>query len=106
LAKDYLFMDRKSFKYFVLILLIVFLPMQSCRSASKAARAQKQYEKKSEQRKKEGEKALINAKKRHHKMQGKEGRKRMEQTRRKSQRLNKNKKEPFYIRWFAGSGRR
>jgi Flp pilus assembly protein TadB len=93
-------MFRKSFKYILLIFLVVLLPLGSCGTKQKAVKAQKQFDKRMEQRKREGEKALKAGKERHYQIQEKDVQDRMKETRRKSQRLGKNKKEPFYNRWY------
>jgi len=90
----------KSLRYYVLLLLVIILPLGSCGPKYKTAKAHKQTEKRLEQRRKEGDRALSNGKKRHNSVQTKETRKRMKQTRKQSQRLNKSGKVPFYQRWY------
>lgn len=94
-------MFNRSSRYYLLLFLLVFLPLSSCGPKYKAARSQRQMEKRMEQRKKEGERALNQGRTRHMQMQSPETRQRMKETRRKSDRLlNNQKRRPFYIRWY------
>jgi hypothetical protein len=95
-----------SIRYYLLVFFVVLLPLGACGPKYKAAKSRKQLEKKMEQRRLQGEKALLEGQKRHQKLQGPDARKRMKETKRKSDRLNKKRKEPFYIRWFTSSQRR
>jgi hypothetical protein len=90
----------RSIRYYAIIGLIILLPFSSCGPKYKAAKARKQTEKKLEQRKLEGERALQQGHQRHQNVQSKETRKRMKQTRKQSERLNKTRKIPFYKRWY------
>jgi len=101
-------MVKKTFRYHLLIFLLVFLPVTSCGPKYKAARTQRQHEKRAEERRKEGERAMRQAQKRHIQMQSPETRQRMQQTRGKSNRLiNNPRNKPFYVRWYnAIRGRR
>jgi hypothetical protein len=92
--------QRKSLKHYVTIILLLFLPLVSCGPQYKAAKEQRQQEKRIEERRIAGERSLNEGKKRHLQTQSRETRKRMKQSRRQSERLNKNKKIPFYKRWF------
>jgi len=92
--------QRKSFKYYVTIALLLFLPLMSCGPQYKAAKEQRQQEKRIEERRVAGERTLNDGKKRHLQTQSRETRKRMKQSRRQSERLNKNKRIPFYKRWY------
>lgn len=94
-------MFNKSFRYYLLLFLLVFLPLTSCGPKYKAAKSQRQMEKRTEQRRKEGERALNQGRARHVQMQSPETRQRMKETRKKSDRLLNNKKrKPFYVRWY------
>jgi hypothetical protein len=99
-------MFKKSIKYYFLIFLVVLLPLSACGPKYKAAKSRRQLEKRMEQRRLQGENALREGQKRHYKIQGRDAQKRMKETRKKSDRLNKKRKDPFYIRWFTSSGRR
>ncbi len=99
-------MVKKTIKYYILFFLVVLLPLGSCGPKYKAAKAQRQMEKRIEQRRQDGERALLKGKERHQRIQGPEVRKRMKETRRKSDRLNQKRREPFYIRWFYAIRRR
>jgi hypothetical protein len=89
-----------SLRYYVLLVFIFLLPLGSCGPKYKTAKAHKQTEKRLEQRRKEGDRALLEGRKRHQTVQSKETRKRMKQTRKQSQGLNKSRKVPFYQRWY------
>ncbi|MBW6480744.1 MAG: hypothetical protein K0B37_15045 [Bacteroidales bacterium] len=94
-------MVRISFRYHILIYLLVLLPVTSCGPNYKVARTERQYEKRAEERRKEGERAMRQAKKRHVQMQSPETRQRMKQSRSKSNRMiNNPRNKPFYVRWF------
>ncbi len=96
----------KSFRYYTVIALILLLPLSSCGPQYKAARAERQTERKAEKRRIEGEKAMQRAKEKHVKSQSKDTRKRMKETRKRSERLNKHRKPPFYVRWYNAIFRR
>ncbi len=91
---------NKSIGYYVIISLLILLPLSSCGPNYKATRAQRQTERQQEQRRQEGERTLLRGKKQHINAQSRETRKRMKQTRRHSQRLNNNRRIPFYKRWL------
>ncbi|MFN3554720.1 MAG: hypothetical protein ACK4VN_02015 [Bacteroidales bacterium] len=94
-------MPNRSYRYYLLIFLVLLLPLGSCGPKYKAAKAQRQLEKRMEQRRKEGERAMSQARQRHQNVQSPETRKRMKETRKKSDRLlNNNRKKPFYQRWY------
>ncbi len=98
--------QSKSLRYYVIIALLLLLPLSSCGPQYKAARTERQTEKKKEKRRMEGEKAMQKAKEDHIKAQSKDTRKRMKETRRKSRRVNNYRKEPFYERWYKAIFRR
>lgn len=91
---------NKSIGYYVIISLLILLPLSSCGPTYKAARTQRQTERRLDQRKQEGERTLLQGQKQHINAQSRETRKRMKQTRRHSQRLNNNRRIPFYKRWY------
>lgn len=61
---------------------------------------EKRLEKKKEEREKGNEKAKQEGLDRHESIQDKETRKRMKKNKKKANRYNGGKKEPFYKRWF------
>lgn len=61
---------------------------------------EKRLEKKKEERDKGNEKAKQEGIDRHESIQDKETRKRMKKNKKKANRYNSGKKEPFYKRWF------
>ncbi len=61
---------------------------------------EKRLEKKKEEREKGNEKAKQEGIDRHESIQDKETRKRMKKNKKKANRYNSGKKEPFYKRWF------
>jgi hypothetical protein len=94
-------MFTRSFKYRILIYLLVFLPLSSCGPKYKAVKTEQRLENKTEQRSKEDERTMRAARKRHVQIQSDDTQKRMKQTRSKSKRyLNKQRKKPFYVRWL------
>lgn len=96
----------KSFRYYAVIVLILLMPLSSCGPQYKASRAERQTEKKMEKRRKEGEKAMQQAKENHIKTQSRDTRKRMKESRKRSERINKHRKAPFYKRWYNAIFRR
>ncbi len=90
----------KSFKYYVTITVLLLLPLLSCGPQFKATKEQRKQEKRIGARQNTGEIAFNEGKRRHLEAQSRETRKRMKQSRRQSERINKNKKIPFYRRWF------
>ena len=101
-------MVKRSFRYHFLLFLLVFLPVASCSPKYKATRTERQHEKRTEERRKEGERAMRQAKRRHVQMQSPETRQRMNKTLSKSNRIiNNPRNKPFYVRWYnAIRGRR
>jgi len=93
-------------KYSILLALIILMPFTGCISKSEATRAQREANRNMELRRQEGERIMRDAQKRHKKVQGRETRQRMRETRRKSDRLMENRREPFFIRWITSSRRR
>jgi hypothetical protein len=93
-------MTMPPLRYILLAVLILILPMSSCGPKYKAHKAQKEQTKRIEQRRKEGERAIQQGKQRHQTIQSKDTRQRMKETQRKSKNLNKNRKTPFYKRWY------
>jgi hypothetical protein len=100
MQKNLITMTIKSFRIYLMAVFILMLPISSCGSKYKAVKAQKQQEKRLVQRKKEGERALLKGKQRHNAVQSKDTKKRMKETRRKSNSLGSNRKSPFYKRWY------
>ncbi|GEM_PF-3464308 len=93
-------MPRKMITYTLFIILLVLLPLGSCGPKSQAGRTQAEQEKKIEQRRQEGDRIMREARQRHMNAQSPEVRQRMKETRRKSDRLNNRRREPFYMRWY------
>jgi len=98
--------NRGKLPVLLIALFLIAVPVTSCGPKYKAAKAQKEHERRMELRREEGEKALQRGKERHWEIQTKETRERMKETRRQSQRLNNIRKEPFYIRWYRAIIRR
>lgn len=86
---------------YLFLLLILVLPLGSCGTKHKAHKAQRATEKRMELRRKEGEKALVQGKKNHYKLQSPETRKRMKETQKRNKQLHNPRKKPFFIRWFS-----
>lgn len=86
-------------RYFLFILFITALPLSSCSPQYKAELAQKRTERAEAKRIKEGEKIMQKAQRDHKKSQTRATRKRMKETRRKSDEWM-GEKAPFYIRWY------
>ncbi len=59
------------------------------------------HEKRKKERTVDKEKARKEGLKRHEEIQDKKTRKRMKESRKKSERLRENKRDPFYKRWFT-----
>jgi hypothetical protein len=91
---------KRSFTYYLFVGLVLLMPLTSCGAKSKATKARKQTEKRLEQRRLEGEKALKQGKKQHYANQDKETRKRMSRTQKQSRRTQGNRNDPFYKRWY------
>jgi hypothetical protein len=93
-------MILRSFRYYLLSLFMLILPMSSCGPKYKAYKAQKQQEKRIEQKRKEGERAIQQGKKRHHAIQSTDTKKRMKESQRRSKNLSNSRNKPFYKRWY------
>ncbi len=94
-------MRKRSFRQYFLFFCVLLLPLGACGPKYQAAKSQRQLERRMEQRKKEGERAMSQARQRHSRVQDKQTQQRMKQTRRQSDNLINNKgKRPFYIRWY------
>lgn len=87
-------------RYYLVMGLLLILPLSACGPKYQAARDQRQHEKRLEQRRKEGERAMQQARQRHIRGQSPETQRRMKETRRKSESLNNNRRSPFYVRWY------
>lgn len=89
-------------KHIALIVLLFLLPVLGCKPRLKgAAQSENDVEKLQEERRKEAEKMMDEAMKRHMDIQTKDTRKRMKQNRKKAERLMAGKPEyPFYKRIF------
>lgn len=96
----------RSLRYYFIMGLLLILPLSACGPKYQAAKAQRQHEKRIEQRRKEGERAMRQARQRHVKAQSPETQRRMKENRRKSESLNNNRRSPFYVRWFNAIRRR
>ncbi|MFP4289745.1 MAG: hypothetical protein ACLFQS_10850 [Bacteroidales bacterium] len=96
-----LFLRKKIF-YILFFCCVLAMPSQSCSTADKATKEQRQAEKRAEKKKEEGDKIMEKAREKHMQMQSKETRKRMKESRRKSDTmLNNRSKKPFFlVRWY------
>lgn len=96
-----IFFKKKIF-YFLVFFSVLAMPSQSCSSTYKARKEQRQAEKREEKRKEESDKIMEKAREKHMQMQSKETRKRMKESRRKSDAmLNNRSKKPFFlVRWY------
>jgi len=83
----------------IFVLAILLVPASSCTPKYKASSAQRKTEKAQEKRKKETEKMIQEGQKKHLKAQTSDARKRMKQTKRKSEDWS-GVKQPFYKRWW------
>jgi ABC-type transport system involved in cytochrome bd biosynthesis fused ATPase/permease subunit len=97
---------KRSFTYYLCFAFLLILPLTSCTPKRKAAKARKQTEKRLEQRRLEGEKAIKLGKKQHYARQDKETQKRMNRTQRQSQRMKGKGNDPFYKRWYKKVAKR
>ncbi len=93
---------RKKIFYILIFCSVLAMPSQSCSTAYKARKEQRQAEKREEKRKEESDQIMEKAREKHMQMQSKETRKRMKESRRKSDAmLNNRSKKPFFlIRWY------
>ncbi|MFW5892227.1 MAG: hypothetical protein ACOCUQ_02370 [Bacteroidota bacterium] len=96
------FLRKKKVFYILVFCIFLSLPLQSCSAAYKAKQEERQTEKREEQKKRESDKIMEEARENHLKMQTKETRKRMKETKRKSDAmLNNRSKKPFFlVRWY------
>lgn len=101
-------MKWSSYRVYIFSLLILCLPLAGCHRKLKGASASpKDVEKMQEERLKETEKAYEMAVKRHMKIQTKDTRKRMKQSKKRSDRLIAGKPEyPFFKRIFMPKAKR
>lgn len=91
-------------KFFYILLTSLFLlllPIVGFSQEGESIKKQeKRLEKKKEERAEDNEKAKNEGIKRHESIQDKDTKKRMKKNKKKANRYNNGKKEPFYKRWF------
>lgn len=97
------------FFLFAFSLVLSVLPVlgqeQGTTAPTPVNKKQKKADKKKEKQKVSSQKIIDDGIKRHNKIQTKEVQKRMKESRKKADRNNHNRREPFYKRWFRKENR-
>ena len=95
-------MNRRRFLKFSISLVGLFflLLLGSCGPKYKAAKRDRERKRLEAKRKKENDRIMRDARKKHVQMQDKNTRRRMKESRKKSDRLNNQRRDPFYVRWY------
>lgn len=86
----------------IIVLLICLLPLLGCNKTESSARKQRQIEKQDAKKDEQALKDYQKAIKYHHKIQSKDTRKKMKNSRKESNRISSGPKKKFFlIRWFS-----
>jgi hypothetical protein len=83
----------------IVLYCLLLISVQQC-FAQEGSKSKKKLEEKKEAKEKSSAKVIQEGENFHMKIQTKETRKRMKESRKKADMLNANAREPFYKRWF------